>query len=302
MTEIRINPNVSTDAVQQANLLTALNTLDPKTELSPLLSRSANVTVSNAPMDLDALVAKLNDETANSNEATAKKKLNSVLSTVIAYAKANAEISESNMAALESAEQSSHQLEELNATIRVQTSQVKQAERAVDTAQKNVDAIQKKVDELQNEVNVLQEELETETDPTRQIELQKQLSAAETKLAAGKEKLEAAQQTLTEAKTNLQTAKEALAASNAKKTELTEAVDTALASIEDEELLRAMKELLKIDSSDVSNLMEEQKAERSEEEEKYLDKHNIVRLIHDAIANHDQEFLDTIDEKREAKI
>ena len=302
MTEIRINPNVSTDAVQQANLLTALNTLEPKTELSPLLSRSANVTISNAPMDLDTLVAKLNDETANSNEATAKKKLSSVLSTVIAYAKANADISESNIAALESAEQYSQELEKLDETIKVQSSQVKQAEQSVKKAQENVDGYQRKVDEAQYKVNLLKEELETETDPTRAADLMKQLEAAEKKLSAEQGKLGEAQQTLTDAKANLQKAKDALAASNAKKAELTEAVDTTLASIEDEELLRALKEVLKIDSSDVSNLMEEQKAERSEEEEQYLDKHSIVRLIHDAIANHDQEFLDTIDEKRENRI
>lgn len=302
MTEIRINPNVSTDAVQQANLLTALNTLEAKTELTPLLSRSANVTVSNAPMDLDALVAKLNDETANSNEATAKKKLSSVLSTVIAYAKANADISESNIAALESAEQYSQELEKLDETIKVQSSQVKQAEQSVKKAQENVDGYQRKVDEAQYKVNLLKEELETETDPTRAADLQKQLEIAEKKLAAGKQKLEAAQQTLTAAQTNLQNAKDALATSNAKKTELTTAVDTALDKVQDEGILRKLKEVLKNNVGDVNNLMEEQKAERSEEEEKYLDKHSIVRLFHDAIANHDQEFLDTIDEKRENRI
>ncbi len=302
MTEIRINPNVSTDAVQQANLLTALNTLEAKTELTPLLSRSANVTVSNAPMDLDALVAKLNDETANSNEATAKKKLSSVLSTVIAYAKENANISESNMAALEEAEAASKELEKLNETIKVQTSQVNQAQKVVQKAQENVDGIQRKVDELQNEVNVLKEELETETDPTRAADLQKKLNAAETKLAGAQQKLAEAQQTLTDAKTNLQNAKDALATSNAKKTELTTAVDTALDKVQDEGILRKLKEVLKNNVGDVNNLMEEQKAERSEEEEKYLDKHSIVRLFHDAIANHDQEFLDTIDEKRENRI
>ncbi len=302
MTEIRINPNVSTDAVQQVNLLTALNTLEPKTELAPLLSRGANVTVSSAPMDLNALVAKLNNETANTNEATAKKKLSSILSTVIAYAKANAEISESNMAALESAEQYSQELEKLEETIKRQSSQVKQAEQSVNKAQENVDGQQRKVNEAQYKVDLIKEELETETDPTRAAELLKQLDAAEKKLSAEQGKLAEAQQNLTDAKANLQKAKDNLAASNTRKAELTAAVNEALDSIQDEDLLRTVKNLIKINSSDVINLMEEQKAERSEEEEKYLDKHSMVRIIQDAIANHDQEFLDTIDEKREEKV
>ena len=72
--------------------------------------------------------------------------------------------------------------------------------------------------------------------------------------------------------------------------------------ITDVSVIRDLANALKIDVSDVKNFMTEEKAERSEEQEKYLDKHNPLRIMQDAVNNHDQEILDTIASKREEKI
>ena len=302
MTEIKINPKVSTDAVQQANLLTTLNTLEAKTELRPLLSRSANVTVSSAPMDLNALVARLNMETADTNEAIAKNKLGSILATVIAHAKANTEVTSQNLELLDEAADTNKQIEKLDETIKKQTEQVEQYQNEVKVAEATVNKQQEKVDALQQKVDSLTEEIKNETDPEKKAQMEEELRNTKAELNDETQKLTEAKQSLIIANAKLQGAKAALAASETKKTALKQHVDETLSQIKDENILRELRELLRIDVSDVSNLMEEQKAERSEEEEKYLDKHSTVRIIQDAISHHDQEFLDTIAEKREEKV
>ena len=42
--------------------------------------------------------------------------------------------------------------------------------------------------------------------------------------------------------------------------------------------------------------------DRKEDEERYLDTHSPLRIMQDAILNHDREILDTINSKREDKI
>ncbi len=344
MAEIKVNTNIGLEAVQRVNLQTALQSLETKTEMAPLLQRGANLTVSSASMNLDALVAKLNMETSDTNETTAKMTLGSVLSTVIAHAKENANVTTNNIALLEQAEQATQQMDGINRAINKQAAQVRQYQKAVNDAETVVAHNQKKVDtlttertnlqgqldqvteqieSLQAQVESLQDLIANETDPDvkenleqqlnitenkltktqkQQANLQKQLNTNATKLQAAQTALEASQATLATAQANLDNANATLDQLNGQQADLSETIQDALDGIQDENILRELNDLLKIDAGDVSHLVEEQKAERSEEEEKYLDTHNPVRVLQDAISHHDQEMLDTIAEKREEKV
>ena len=342
MTEIKLNTNVNLDAVQQANLLSTLNTLEAKTELSPLLSRSSNLTVASAPVDLDALLAKMNVETSDTKEAAAKTTLASAFGVVIAKAEESGNVSAHNMEILNEAKNYSTQVEELGKQIADLNKEIKQLKQSISSGEKTVSAAQKKVDQLTSKLETLQKQqaeamksVETlqadvdelnsliETDPTNKAQLEKQLTDAESRLAKAQNNLTAIQQNvtatqtqLTQAQTTLGNAQADLAAKKntlAEKTQTKQDAATQKADLEqkikdkmneitDVSVIRDLANALKIDVSDVKNFMTEEKAERSEEQEKYLDKHNPLRIMQDAVNNHDQEILDTIASKREEKI
>lgn len=344
MTEIKLNTNVNLDAVQQANLLSTLNTLEAKTELSPLLSRSSNLTVASAPVDLDALLAKMNVETSDTKEAAAKTTLASAFGVVIAKAEESGNVSAHNMEILNEAKNYSTQVEELGKQIADLNKEIKQLNQSISSGEKTVSAAQKKVDQLTSKLETLQKQqaeamksvetlqadvdelnslIDAETDPTNKAQLEKQLTDAESRLAKAQNNLTAIQQNvtatqtqLTQAQTTLGNAQADLAAKKntlAEKTQTKQDAATQKADLEqkikdkmneitDVSVIRDLANALKIDVSDVKNFMTEEKAERSEEQEKYLDKHNPLRIMQDAVNNHDQEILDTIASKREEKI
>ena len=180
-----------------------------------------------------------------------------------------------------------------------------------------------KVESLQADVDSLNSMIDSETDPVKKAQLEKQLTDAESRLARAQNDLTRIQQqvsttqtsldkantSLTNAKTELDAKKAELAEKkatleNAKatKADLEDKINKKMGELTDTNVIRALADALKIDASDVMKLTEDNKAERSEEQEKYLDKHSPLRIMQDAVANHDQEILDTIASKREEKI
>ncbi len=314
--DVNLNTQISIDKLSQANLQSALDKLESKAELSPLLTRSANVTVSSAPMDLEALVAKLSNESVDTQETAAKTKLKSVFTTVLARAIESGNVSENNMALLEQADTYNQQLSILNGQINTLNSQIRQYESTVKSDERNVERLQRQVDsltnnvnELQNEVDSLQEQIAAAGEGADTSMLEARLSVAQdkldaemTKLNEANDQLTAAREKLTASQAKLNAAKEALDTANAQKANLEQNINDAINGITDENLARELAEAMKLSAADVTNLTQDNKAERSEEEEKYLDNHSPARIIQDAINNHDRDLLDTIEEKRETKI
>ena len=314
--DVNLNTQISIDKVNQANLQSALDKLESKAELSPLLTRSANVTVSAAPLDLEKLVATLSNESADTQEATAKTKLKSVFTTVLARALESGTISETNMALLEQAEDFDKQLSIVNGQINTLNKQIRQYETAVRNDQKSVNKLEAQVNSLTNDVTGLQNEVDslkeqiaaegsdvdTSILEARLSLAQDRLDAALTKLNEANEQLTVARETLAASQAKLSDAQAALAAANGQKAQLEQNINDAINGITDENLARELADAMKLSAKDVTNLTEDNKAERSEEEEKYLDTHSPARIIQDAINNHDREMLDTIEERRETKI
>ena len=344
MQEVKFTPRTTVDPLQQANLQNVLTTLETQAPLSPLLNEKSNLTVSSAPLNLDALVAKLNVETADTKETTAKMTLSSAFETVIAKAIESGNVSAKNMEILDAASGMSEQLDEVNAKIPQLEKDVKQLEQDVAKKQNDVNVAQNNVNQLTNdleqlkqqetrtnkdvqnrqaEVDSLKKQIAAETDPAKRAQLENQLAVAEGQLTKAKKaltdiqgKITGTQQSLTAAQATLATAQNDLASAktalNNKKTELQTAKEQKAAleqqlkdkmsELTDVDVIRALAEALKMDAADVQNLVQDNKAERSEEQEKYLDKHNPLRIMQDAVANYDQEILDTIASKREDKI
>ena len=339
--DANLNTQVLIGQTGQANIQPQMDTPENKPELKPLLKREPNLTVSNAPMDLEALVAKLNLETNDTKETTAKQTLQSTFTNIIARAKERGTTATRNMELLEQAESYSKQLESTNATIDELTKQISQLNNIVTTDQKEVDQIQQKVDSLsaevekllgqisdsdaqmvilQMEIDSLTKQIENEVDAQKQTNLKKRLADAQKKLETAKQdqndrldKLETTKNELAQAQTKLETAKEnldsakvtlseaesVLNAANDAKAELNQKIQEALSEITDVSIIRDIADAFKIDASDVASIAEGDKAERSEEEEKYLEEHSSVRIFQEALSAHYQDILDTIAANRE---
>ena len=339
--DANLNTQVLIGQTGQANIQPQMDTPENKPELKPLLKREPNLTVSNAPMDLEALVARMNLENNDTKETSAKQTLQSTFTNIIARAKERGTVTTRNMELLEQAESYSKQLESTNATIDKLTNQISQLNNIVATDQKEVDQIQKQVDSLaaeleklqgqitesdaqsvilQMEIDSLTKQIENEVDAQKQTNLKKRLADAQRKLETEKQdqsdrldKLENTKNELAKAQTKLDTAKgnldaakvtlseaeSVLAAANNAKAELSQKIQQALSEITDVSIIKDIADAFKIDASDVRFGTEGDKAERSEEEEKYLEEHSSVKIFQEALSAHYQDILDTIAANRE---
>jgi len=339
--DANLNTQVLIGQTGQANIQPQMETPENKPELKPLLKREPNLTVSNAPLDLEALVAKLNVENEDTKANTAKQTLQSTFTNVIARAKERGNATTRNMELLEQAEIYSKQLENTTATIDQLTEQISQLNNIVATDQQEVDQIQKQVESLtaeleklqgqitesdaqvvilQMEIDSLTKQIENEVDAQKLTNLKKRLADAQTKLETEKQdqndrldKLENTKNELAKAQTKLETAKgnldaaigtlaeakNVLDAANNAKAELSQKIQQTLAEITDETIIKDIADALKIDASDVTSINDNNKAERSEEEEKYLEEHSSVKIFQEALSAHYQDILDTIEANRE---
>ena len=242
MPEVNFNKKVSSDIALQTNLDTQQNTQEQKKELLPLLSRTPNLTVSNAPMDLEALLGKLNLEAADAKETSAKNTLHSVFTAVIAKAMERGTVSVHNLELLGQAEDYSKQLDSTNATIDTLTAKISQLKSSVTTNEKEATQIQAQVDSLaaditklqaqiqqsnaqitilQLEIDSLTAQIEAEVDAQKQTNLKKRLADEQKKIETERDDLnklqaqkEATQTELNKAQAKLDTVKANLAAAN----------------------------------------------------------------------------------------
>ena len=242
MQEVSYNTKITPDIAPQTNLGTTTDTQEQKKDLPPILSRTANLTVSHAPMDLEALVSKLNLEKKDARDTSAKKTLQSTFTTVIARAKERGTVTTRNIEPLEQAENYSKQLDTTNKTIDTLSNQISQLKNIVTSDENEVAQIQKQVNSLSEEVANLQKQIqnsdaqcvilqmeidsltaqiENEVDAQKQTNLKHRLATEQKKLETEKQdqrdrldKLETNQDTLAKAQAKLDTAKANLATSN----------------------------------------------------------------------------------------
>ena len=325
---VNLDTSLNVGQVQQNNLQSVLTTLDTKTDPAPILG-SKSLSVTSAPMNLDALVAKLSLETNNMREDVAKTSLSSAFITIIANAERVMTKTDNNMTVLDDAKNLNKQLAEVEAQIpakqkeidqltqtqKVASDAVNKAQEYVDKAQSDVDKVQHTVDQLTEERTELENQISMETDPAKKAQLEAKrdvldakLADATAQLAAAQNALASAQGVLSKAQTNLNninsqltTAKTELANLQEQKTNLKEQVKNKLKELQDVDVDRAVNEALKQDAKDGVKLDTLEK-DQEEDEERYLDTHSPLRIMQDAILKHDSEILDTINSKREDKI
>lgn len=278
---VDLNTDLNYAQVQQANLASALSKIESAPSTSAQETRKTifgngpSVTVSHANgLDLSTIVDRLNAEGSDTNTTVAKHKIGNVFAILIARARESGLVSEANMTHFNNIEKWSQQLDK-NAT-------------DLNNNQREINTIQKNIDKIENKIKVLDDAIENEKDPQKLEKLQQQRAAYDEQLSTLKSELE----NLNAMRVQLQNTKH----------DLEYKIDSSLAKIGDVALIRELVESLKIDASDVSNLMSEiDDKERGDDLEKYLDKHSPVRILQDAIAHHDEDLLNTIEEKRDIR-
>ena len=318
---VNLDTNLNVGQVQQSNLQSVLTTLNVQAEPAPILG-SKSLKVSNAPVNLDALVAKLSMETNNTREDVAKTSLSSAFNTIIANAERVMTKTDNNMAVMNDAKALNQLLAQVESQITAKQKEVdqltqaqNQASSAVKKAQENVNKAQNNVDKVQQQVNALTEasaNLETqiamETDPAKKAALEAKRDVLDAKLAEATEQLATAQNALASAQgvlstaqTNLSNVNSQLTAAQNELTNLQEQKTNKLKELEDVDLDRAINEALRQDAKEGVNF-DNIEGDRKKDEERYLDTHSPLRIMQDAILKHDSEILDTINSKREDKI
>lgn len=325
---VNLDTSLNVGKIQQNNLQSVLNTLNTQADPSPILS-SNSLTVTNAPANLEKLAAKLGLETNSTHENVTKATLSSAFDVIIAYAEKNIDKTEKNVAILDEAKSLKDQLADVESQITNKTAQIDQltetqakTQESVSTAQKNVKSAQENVNKFQQDVSTLTEartnlntEISLATNPAKKATLEAKRDVVDAQLAEATEQLSKAQNTLSSAQTNLTTAQTNLSNVNAQltaaqnekaslqeqKIDLGTQVKNKLDELQDTNVTKAASDALRGEiKADAEYDSVEQ--DRSEEEEKYLDKHSPLRIMQDAILNHDSEILDTINSKREEKI
>lgn len=318
MPQIDFNPNVNANqAIQQANLANVLENLEGKTPLSSILSGSS-LTISDGSADLEALAAKLGLETSSVKEGSLKNALNS-MSEALGKAK------ESNSEAWQIISGYTDELNTLidktvvnedGAPVLDENGNPKIHKGAITIAQEEIAALDAEITGLNGEISTLnntiaeqqteladlKEQLKNATDDAAKAELATQINSLEGTIASNQATLgekTAALSTKETARTEKQATLDNL---NARKTELDTAIANEVKKLVDAQKLANTTKTQRDEIVNSAHVNDDKEAERSQEEEKYLDTHSTVRIIQDAIARHDTDMLDTIDGKRETKV
>ena len=323
----KVNLNIS----QQADLLPEVPEEKNAAQavLAPLLARLGNLSVSQAPLDLEALLARLGNENADAKETSAKQYLGSVYGNILARVKANGEISAKNMALLEEASAYGKQLEELTKQLGDQTAALEALKKQLVGQTATVTELELKTAMLERQVELaksqqltpaekrvaeLKKKRQQATDKQQQERLDREIAAAEKELLAAQASVVQAQGTLATAQGALATAKGNLVAMQSQVSAASKQV-TELANsqaglekqikdctdqLTDEEIGRALVAALKgaIDVKDPATIL----PERSEGEEKYLEENSVLRILQGTAEKRAQEMQDTIEAKREEKV
>jgi len=290
MTEIRL------DKVTQANLQGVYGKIaegDLKTEMRPLLN-GANVKVTDAPLDIEKLAAKLEVETNDEAQKVAKTSIGSSFSAVIARVLEKREIDESNMQVLNEAGEISSEIDALDKEIDQQQKQVDSLTKQLHEQEREVNSLNQQISAIDGKISRLDAQIAAEADPAKKAELEAQKEAMLDQKADLSAKLATAQAKLSMTQQILGETAEKMAEKMREKDVKKEALKKKLEELKDKELLDDIINALKEQKLNVRHLTEEKEAERSDAEEEWLEENSPVEVI--------RRMLDEIAEMREEKI
>lgn len=295
----------------------------------------ASVNVSSA-MDLDKLLAQLKLEDEEKRLQMARERLASALELIsamnaqqgLAHSEAYDKISE-YAAQLDSVER---QIKAKEDAIKQQEKSVAAAERDVRAAERDVTAAQTAQEQAQREVAAAEQvvaaaqdavdglrrgEGESEADYNRRVEEANQaLAAAQNTLASAQAAATAAGRTLASAQAALGTALNTLAAAEqaltalqdekgaleTQQAELTAKIDEQWSKLNDDEL-RLLAEVLRMDASDVQSILNKEPDEKSESQEaQMMQREDPAKIILRALKKYEDRLQDAIEAKREVMI
>lgn len=299
--------------------------------LKPLLARLANLTVTNGPQDLEALLARLGNENTHAKESSAKQTLRIVYATLLSRVQENAKISAQNQELLKQAEALGGQVEDVQQQITDQTARLAELKKQLSTQTATVTELEIKTAMLEKQVELAKSQQLTpaekrvaelkkkrlaEQDKQKQAELDQQIEEAEKELLAAQASVVSAQGDLANAQGALATAKgnlvamksQAAAASKtvedlkATKSSLEGQIDNLLDQLIDEEVARALVDILRNEAASVKTASPDELPERNEREEEYLEEHSVARILQDAADRRVQALEDAIAASREERV
>ncbi|MBQ4481314.1 MAG: hypothetical protein II943_11840 [Victivallales bacterium] len=298
--------------------------------LAPLLARLGNLTVSQAPLDLEALMARLGNDNSAAKEQSAKQFLGSLYGRVLARLQESSQITAKNMELLTEASKLGAQregvakqlndqvaaLEALKKQLAGQTATVTELELKTAMLEKQVElAKSQQLTPAEKRVAELKKKRQQATDKAQQEHLDRQIAEAEQELLAAQASVVQAQGALATAQGALATAcgnlvamqSQVSAASkqvtdlSASQTNLEKQIKECTDQLSDEEVARALAEALKATAGE-ARFSEDALPERSEDQEKYLEENSVLRILQGTAEKRAQEMQDTIEAKREEKV
>lgn len=278
---IDLNTDLSYAQPQQAKLASALDkfTQEPSEvtigERKTILGNGPSVTISNASgIDFGTIVSRLNVENSETKANSAKSKLGGVFAVLASRARESGNVSAENMDHLDNIEGWENDKAANDKSI---------------TGNNTSIAYYKEVIKNYNDqIAKINEDLKTETDSNKIINM-----------TMNKLLLESLVSSYNAYITNLESKNTEL---EGKKKELDGKISKELTLIDDANIIRELAEALRLDAGDVTNLLNDYKEkERGVDEEKFLENHNPVKILQDAIAHHDAEMLEDIESKKDMK-
>ena len=285
-----INPNaINVNLINVANKLTTSNT-----SLPPIFDKATNITVSTAPVDLDKLVAQMNNETSDTKAATAKSKLGSSFTIAISILQERANVAESNMKVLNEAKEIGETIDRLTEEIDNLNDKRSGLEKLEVKYKQDKNQLTKKVNDLSKQAADLETQIAAETDPAKKAELEAKLANVNTEFTKAKGDLNTATTNLASTQKVLGDTKQKIAEKMSEKDKAKERLQQKLKEIKDEEMLKALAEAFRMNLADVQNILVETEAKRNKDEEDWLEENAPIKII--------QMALDEIAEKTGMKI
>jgi len=244
-------------------------------QLPPLMD-SSSVTVSKPAVDLEKLKGQLELESNETKDKTAKSTLSSVLSVVIANALETIEKTKENMASLNEASELNEQLRRLEAA--QQTLQD-----AVDVLAIETEALAKQIEQMKADMAEKKEKLEKAETEEEKREIQEEIDSLNVQINQKQIELSAKNALLSQKKLELSQV-------NVQINQTKDRISAAFSNMTDIDFIRRMNDLLYIKKKDVDN-GQSLKAERSTEEEKWLEENSPIEVIMNSIEEKKQDMV-----------
>jgi len=275
----KIHGNVSTENVNA--IAEAVAQAKYSKAETPVLKGQA-VNLIDAPVDLEALAAKLGVEVNDARANVARSTLGSEFARIIANSERNIKTTGENMKVLSEAKTLNEQL--------------KQTEKNIEDKSKEILQLQQEINETKAELNALQTQsaalaasIATTTDPEAKTKLKAQKTLVDAQINDAVVVLGAKQ-------ASQSTAKLELLALQDQKTAKAQEVKSKLSELKDTEIIEELNEALR---NDAKNKIDADflKQGRYEELEKWLEKHSPYNVIQQSLIA-----IDEINSKKEEKV